>query len=273
MLADGLGLAVEDGADAIIDIATLTGAVRGRPRPGDRRRDGQRRRRGSGRCGRAADRADEPVWPLPLPARYRSQLDSDVADLKNIGSDYGGALAAGLFLKEFVRRRAVGPPRHRRADEGRPRRRVAIEGGHRVRRAHHPRGAGPLHPAALDPLLVLLLQRGGQPAELAVAQRREAAAHPHAVAVRLRQPELHAALERAGEGAVAPRRGAEARGRRPSPGGRARSRRGGRRRRRPAGAAATWPTDRARRARIARRRVTGGRGPPHRRRDRAREGR
>jgi leucyl aminopeptidase len=50
----------------------------------------------------AADRADEPVWPLPLAVRYRPQLDSDVADLKNIGSEWGGAIAAGLFLQEFV---------------------------------------------------------------------------------------------------------------------------------------------------------------------------
>jgi leucyl aminopeptidase len=38
-----------------------------------------------------------------LPADYRKQLDSDVADLKNIGTRYGGTLTAGLFLKEFVK--------------------------------------------------------------------------------------------------------------------------------------------------------------------------
>ena len=101
VLADGLGLAVEDGADAIIDIATLTGAcVRalGQEIAGVMGND----EGWIGQVQAAADRADEPVWPLPLPARYRSQLDSDVADLKNIGSDWGGALAAGLFLQEFV---------------------------------------------------------------------------------------------------------------------------------------------------------------------------
>ncbi len=58
----------------------------------------------------AASRADELVWPLPLPAEYRKFLDSPVADLKNIGGTSvlgsggggGGALTAGLFLKEFV---------------------------------------------------------------------------------------------------------------------------------------------------------------------------
>ena len=50
----------------------------------------------------AADRAGEPVWHLPLPQEYRKQLESEVADLKNIGGSYGGALTAGLFLQEFV---------------------------------------------------------------------------------------------------------------------------------------------------------------------------
>jgi leucyl aminopeptidase len=101
VLADGLGLAVEDGADAIIDIATLTGACMralGLDIAGVMGND----EGWIDQVRAAADRADEPVWPLPLPSRYRSQLDSDVADLKNIGSEWGGAIAAGLFLQEFV---------------------------------------------------------------------------------------------------------------------------------------------------------------------------
>jgi len=101
VLADGLGLAVEDGADAIIDIATLTGACMralGLDIAGVLGND----EGWVGQVQAAADRADEPVWPLPLAARYRPQLDSDVADLKNIGSEWGGAIAAGLFLQEFV---------------------------------------------------------------------------------------------------------------------------------------------------------------------------
>jgi len=51
----------------------------------------------------AADRAGESVWPLPLPDEYRKLIDSDVADMKNIGGGrYAGALTAGLFLEEFV---------------------------------------------------------------------------------------------------------------------------------------------------------------------------
>jgi leucyl aminopeptidase len=102
VLADGLSLAVEAGVDAIIDVATLTGAcvvALGRKVAGlmgnhqgwiDQVRD-------------AAARAGEEVWPLPLPEDYRKQIDSDVADVKNIGGGrYAGALTAGLFLREFV---------------------------------------------------------------------------------------------------------------------------------------------------------------------------
>ncbi len=101
VLADGLGLAVEDGADAIVDVATLTGAciaALGLEIAGLMGND----EAWVEQVRAAADRADEPVWRLPLPARYRSHLDSDVADLKNVGSEYGGALAAGLFLQEFT---------------------------------------------------------------------------------------------------------------------------------------------------------------------------
>ncbi len=102
VLADALALAVEDGADAIVDLATLTGAcvvalgsrIAGLMGTNDELRD---------QLEAAADHADERLWPLPLPAEYRKQLDSDVADLKNIGNGrYAGALTAGLFLKEFT---------------------------------------------------------------------------------------------------------------------------------------------------------------------------
>jgi leucyl aminopeptidase len=102
VLADGLSLAVEAKVDAILDLATLTGAcivALGRRIAGlmgnhegwvEQVRD-------------AAGRAGEPVWPLPLPQDYRDCLDSEVADIKNIGGGrYAGALTAGLFLKEFV---------------------------------------------------------------------------------------------------------------------------------------------------------------------------
>jgi leucyl aminopeptidase len=49
-----------------------------------------------------AQAVDEPAWQLPLAHRYRAELDSDVADLKNMGGANGGAIHAALFLEEFV---------------------------------------------------------------------------------------------------------------------------------------------------------------------------
>ena len=102
VLADGLSLAVEAGVDAIVDLATLTGACKialGPKIAGLMANDDG----WAGQVQGAAERAGESVWPLPLPDEYRRSIDSDVADLKNIGSDrWGGALTAGLFLREFV---------------------------------------------------------------------------------------------------------------------------------------------------------------------------
>jgi leucyl aminopeptidase len=50
----------------------------------------------------AGDRAGERCWPLPLWEAYRKQLDSPVADLKNVGGRPAGTITAALFLKEFV---------------------------------------------------------------------------------------------------------------------------------------------------------------------------
>jgi leucyl aminopeptidase len=102
ILADGLSLAVEEQPDAIIDLATLTGAcvvALGEKIAGLMTSDD-----GWGEQVRAAaDRAGEQVWPLPLPQQYNKLIESEIADLKNIGSGgYGGALTAGLFLQAFV---------------------------------------------------------------------------------------------------------------------------------------------------------------------------
>ncbi len=102
VLADGLSLAVEAGVDAIIDLATLTGAcvvALGRRIAGLMgNHEGW-----MGQVREASERAGESVWPLPLPEEYRKLIDSEVADIKNIGGGrYAGALTAGLFLKEFV---------------------------------------------------------------------------------------------------------------------------------------------------------------------------
>jgi leucyl aminopeptidase len=102
ILADGLAMASEGQPDAIIDVATLTGAVEVALGPKvagllgsnaawvDQVRD-------------AAARTGERVWELPLVEDYRSSLDSEVADLKNIGkAGQAGTIVAGLFLREFV---------------------------------------------------------------------------------------------------------------------------------------------------------------------------
>ncbi len=102
VLADGLSLAVEDEPDAIVDLATLTGAcivALGSKIAGLMGNDDTL----IARIQSAADAAGEPVWHLPLPSAYRKLIDSDVADIKNIsGGKGGGALTAGLFLQEFV---------------------------------------------------------------------------------------------------------------------------------------------------------------------------
>ncbi len=51
----------------------------------------------------AATRAGEPMWPLPLYHEYFEHIKSDIADIKNTGIRWGGAITAALFLKEFVR--------------------------------------------------------------------------------------------------------------------------------------------------------------------------
>ena len=50
----------------------------------------------------ASESTDEPIWELPLDKRYRKELDSSVADLRNLGGANAGAITAALFLAEFV---------------------------------------------------------------------------------------------------------------------------------------------------------------------------
>ena len=102
ILADALSLAAESDADAIIEISTLTGsatAALGTQYAALMATDDKL----AERLQASSERTSERLWRLPLPAEYRPMLDSTVADLRNIGtSPYGGALMAGLFLKEFV---------------------------------------------------------------------------------------------------------------------------------------------------------------------------
>jgi leucyl aminopeptidase len=101
VMADALVMAAEEKPDAIVDIATLTGACLRALGP-----------EVAGLLGNsaalmdqiqaAAAATDEPVWQLPLDRRYRKQLDSDIADIKNMGGINAGAITAALFLAEFV---------------------------------------------------------------------------------------------------------------------------------------------------------------------------
>ncbi len=102
VLADALALAVEDSPDAIIDVATLTGACM--VALGDRTAGLMSNHDDlAQRVVDAAESSGEAVWRLPMPDHLRPTLDSEVADLRNIGTGaYGGALVAAIFLREFV---------------------------------------------------------------------------------------------------------------------------------------------------------------------------
>lgn len=103
VMADGLQYATEQSPDAIIDIATLTGAQQ--IALGNRY---------SGLMGnddaltdafvKAVAEADEQAWPMPLPEELGELLKSPVADIANArpGKREGGMLVAGIFLREFV---------------------------------------------------------------------------------------------------------------------------------------------------------------------------
>ena len=102
ILADALAYGLEKFKPAaVIDIATLTGAVvigLGHHRTGMLANDDDL----AARVDAAAARSGEPVWRLPLGPEYRKQIKSEVADLKNVGNRAGGTITAATFLQEFV---------------------------------------------------------------------------------------------------------------------------------------------------------------------------
>jgi leucyl aminopeptidase len=101
ILADGIVMAVEEKPDAIVTIATLTGACL--RALGDQMAGLFSNSQAFADQVMAASRnTDELVWQLPLEKRYRKQLDSNIADMKNMGDDNPGAITAALFLEEFV---------------------------------------------------------------------------------------------------------------------------------------------------------------------------
>jgi leucyl aminopeptidase len=101
ILADALSYARRYEPAAVVDCATLTGACH--VALGDY---------ASGLMGNdedliaeiqtAGETTGERAWPLPLLDEYTEQIRGDVADIKNSGGRYGGALTAGAFLKEFA---------------------------------------------------------------------------------------------------------------------------------------------------------------------------
>jgi leucyl aminopeptidase len=100
-LADALSFGLRLKPDAVLDFATLTGAcvvALGPHTAGVMSNDDAL----ATAFLAAAARAGEEMWRLPLPPRLGEQLKSEIADLKNTGERWGGALTAGLFLKEFV---------------------------------------------------------------------------------------------------------------------------------------------------------------------------
>jgi len=101
ILADALSYARRYEPAAVVDCATLTGACH--VALGDY---------ASGLMGNdedliaeiqtAGEVTGERAWPLPLFAEYSEQIRGVIADIKNSGGRYGGALTAGAFLKEFA---------------------------------------------------------------------------------------------------------------------------------------------------------------------------
>ena len=101
-LADALCFACELGVDEVIDIATLTGACMvalGTQAAGIMGNDEEL----IDNLIDAAEDAGERYWPLPMYDEYKDSLKSEIADMKNTGSRWGGASTAGLFLENFVK--------------------------------------------------------------------------------------------------------------------------------------------------------------------------
>ncbi|CAM5549653.1 putative cytosol aminopeptidase OS=Streptomyces glaucescens OX=1907 GN=pepA PE=3 SV=1 [Streptomyces glaucescens] len=101
VLGDALWAASEEKPDAIVDVATLTGAMvlaLGNRTFGVMANDDAFR----SAIVEAAEEVGEASWPMPLPEHLRKGMDSPVADIANMGERMGGGLVAGLFLREFV---------------------------------------------------------------------------------------------------------------------------------------------------------------------------
>jgi len=101
ILGDALSYAVKNGLSPVVDVATLTGAVRvalGDVTVGVFSNNEDL----SKKVMVAAADAGERMWQMPMFEEYKEQYKSDVADVKNTGGRYGGAITAAQFVGEFV---------------------------------------------------------------------------------------------------------------------------------------------------------------------------
>jgi len=101
ILADALSYAVKQGLSPLVDLATLTGACRialGTLYSGLFGND----QNWIDEVLKAAAKTGERMWQLPMPQEYKEQNKSEIANVKNTGDRYGGAITAALFLAEFV---------------------------------------------------------------------------------------------------------------------------------------------------------------------------
>ncbi len=101
VMSDGIHFAKEHKCDIIIDAATLTGAcvvALGKYYAGVMSNDDEL----SEQICEAGKVSGEKFWPLPCGDEYLEEMKSEVADLKNIGSRWGGACTAGAFLRQFA---------------------------------------------------------------------------------------------------------------------------------------------------------------------------
>jgi len=101
ILADALSYAKKFGAKLVVDVATLTGACRvalGEVYSGAFGNNQEL----MDKVIKAGAEAGELIWQMPMHERYKEQIKSDVADIKNVGGKYGGAITGAQFLAEFV---------------------------------------------------------------------------------------------------------------------------------------------------------------------------
>lgn len=102
VLADAMAYAVKNlKPSRMIDLATLTGSIMialGEEASGLMSNNDVL----ADLLARAGSETGERVWRMPLYDDYKDQLKSDIADIKNTGGRYGGAITAAMFLQEFI---------------------------------------------------------------------------------------------------------------------------------------------------------------------------